>query len=217
MDIAKGAPVERARKELSAESRAARAAWLWHRSQPLCATAGERYFRQARGISIPMPAILRYLPAWRDYPHAVISACGVPPQAIEAGLPEAKSPKAVHLTPLLPDGLGRLEKRMIGLVSGRPLILSPARPWQVLYICEGIEDGLSLMEATGAPVWAAGAACFLPKLAEAIPKDVRLVTVVADTDPQGRAMARKLVARLNRGAIAAEIAWLDAPANRGPA
>lgn len=83
-----------------------------------------------------------------------------------------------------------------------------------LAITEGIEDALSVHEATGLGVWAAGAASRLPALADAVPTWIDFVTVFADDDETGRQNARDLAARLNERGINTRIV---SPANFGRA
>ena len=47
---------------------------------------------------------------------------------------------------------------MIGRSSGSPIVLAPANDLLGLVISEGIEDALSLHEASGCGAWAAGSA-----------------------------------------------------------
>ena len=65
-----------------------------------------------------------------------------------------------------------------------------------LAITEGVEDGLSVHEATGLGAWAAGSASRLPALADAVPDYVEYVTIMRDSDPAGRAGATELAQRL---------------------
>ena len=59
-------------------------------------------------------------------------------------------------------------------------------------ITEGIEDGLSVHEATGLGAWAAGSASRMPAMAEAVPNYIECVTVIADADEAGTTNAKKL-------------------------
>src|SRR5690606_5096012 len=96
----------------------------------------------------------------------------------ELRVPE--EPPAVHLTRLKPDASGRLDKIMIGPVSGHPIMLAPVNDGLGLVIAEGIEDALSLHEATGLGAWAAGSATHMPKLAPEVPDYVSWVTLAED-------------------------------------
>ena len=64
---------------------------------------------------------------------------------------------------------------------------------ETLVLCEGIEDGLTLLQATALPVWAtlgtAGLAAVL------LPDTVRTVIIATDNDAPGKAAAAKAAAR----------------------
>jgi hypothetical protein len=61
-----------------------------------------------------------------------------------------------------------------------------------LSIAEGIEDALSVHDATGLGAWAAGAASRLPALADAVPDYTDAITVISDDDHDGRRHASAL-------------------------
>jgi hypothetical protein len=78
----------------------------------------------------------------------------------------------VHITRLMPDGSDKVADRpkiIIGRCMGSPIVLAPLNDALGFAIAEGIEDALSMHEATGLGAWAAGAASRLPALAGAIP------------------------------------------------
>ena len=77
-----------------------------------------------------------------------------------------------------------------------PIVLAPPNDVLGLAIAEGIEDALSVHEATGLGAWAAGSASRLPALADAIPSYVESVTIVADADKDGQRGAHGLAERL---------------------
>ena len=112
----------------------------------------------------------------------------------------------VHLTLLQPDGLGKAdvqsEKLIVGQGSaGFPICLAPPERPLGLAISEGIEDALSIHEATGLGAWAAGCAGRLPKLANKIPTYVEAVTICAHRDRDGERHARELADTLARRGI----------------
>ena len=74
---------------------------------------------------------------------------------------------AVHLTRLTPEG-EKLNKIMLGPMSGQPLCLAPINDLGGLCVTEGIENALTMHLGTGLGAWAAGAANNLPKLATAM-------------------------------------------------
>lgn len=91
--------------------------------------------------------------------------------------------RAVHITRLSSDGLDRTDKIMVGRgASGFPIVLAPPNDLLAIAITEGIEDALSVHEATGLGAWAAGAAGRTPTLANAVPGFIDFVTIVADRD-----------------------------------
>jgi len=106
---------------------------------------------------------------------------------------------AVHLTRLTADGGKHPDepnKIMLGSAPGVPVVIAPANDLLGLTITEGIEDGLSMFEATGCGVWVAGCATRMPKLATAIPNWVECVTICADDDEAGRKNALALAGLL---------------------
>jgi phage/plasmid primase-like uncharacterized protein len=115
-------------------------------------------------------------------------------------------PVAVHCTYLRSDGSGKASiepaKRFIGPVGGAAVQLAPAA--EILAVCEGIETGLSYMEATGTPTWAALSAGGIRQLI--LPDEVQHVIIAAAPDPVGimaaRAAARRWLAEGRRVSIA---------------
>jgi Toprim domain len=106
----------------------------------------------------------------------------------------------VHLTRLRPDGSGKAvfddpdesPKVMIGHSIGSPIVLAAPNDTLGLVVTEGIEDGLSVHEATGAGVWVAGSAGRMAALAPVIPGYTDAVAVVAHDDDAGRRGAADL-------------------------
>jgi DNA primase len=82
---------------------------------------------------------------------------------------------------------GGKNKLSLGRVKGGAIRLAPAA--SELIVTEGLEDGLSLQEETGLPVWVAAGASMLPGLL--LPSIVRRVVIAADCDPAGEAAANK--------------------------
>jgi len=84
----------------------------------------------------------------------------------------------------------------LGHLHGGAVRLAAAT--ETLVLCEGIEDGLTLLQATALPVWAtlgtAGLAAVL------LPETVRTVLIAADNDANnaGVLAAEKLAARLKK-------------------
>lgn len=171
---------------------------LWQQSLAPQGTPVERYLWDVRGLHIPIPPTIRYLPANGSMPHAMISGYGLVEEEEPGLLQTPTSVAAVHRTFLLPDGAGKhdLNKRMLGPVSGKPIVLAPPNDGLGIVITEGIEDALSIHAVTGLGAWSAGSAGQMPKLAEVVPRYVEHVLVVADADEVGQRNGRALTEAL---------------------
>jgi hypothetical protein len=193
-----GAKVEAAERDRAHRAeRLGKAQWLWAQSKPIAGTIAETYLRGPRGYGGPLPATLRFLPARGDYAPALIGAFGMAHE-VEPGVIAIADDavRGVHVTRLAPDGSGKAgtdkDKVMIGHSAGWPLVLAPPNDLLGMVIVEGIEDGLSVHEATGLGAWAAGGAKRLPALAERIPSWIDCLTICADDDADGQKGAAEL-------------------------
>jgi phage/plasmid primase-like uncharacterized protein len=166
-----------------------KAGWLWSQAKPIAGSTAERYLR-GRGISGALPATLRYLPARDPYPPALIAALAIPDEPEPGLLAAPRHVESVHLIKILPDGSDRLRetkaKITIGMPCGRPVVLSPVNDLCGLAITEGIENALTIAEATGLGVWASCSAPHMPALAASAPAYVETVTIFADADADGQ-------------------------------
>jgi hypothetical protein len=208
--------LEYARKEAAERERVARAQrlnkarWLWSVRVPITGTIAETYLREARGYSGPLPATLGFLPPRGRHGPAMIAAFG-PAHEVEPGVIAVAdiAVTGVHITRLLPDGSdrerGEQAKIMIGRSIGSPIVLAAPNDLLGLAVTEGIEDALSVHEATGLGSWAAGCASRMPALAAVIPAYINCVTVLADDDAMGRRDAAELSARIQARAIEARL------------
>ena len=202
--------IEAVRKEAQEREREARqkrigkARFLWRASQPIQGTPAERYLREVRGISCPLPSTLRYLPASRpDYHPSLIATYGLPrePEPGRLEIDEADI-AAVQLTLLAENGLvkavndGGLSKIAIGPSLGTPIVVAPTPDSLSIAICEGVEDALSIHEATGAGAWASTGAKKLAALAPAVPEYIETIAIFADDDADGRTGAQALAEAL---------------------
>lgn len=171
--------------------------WLWTQSVPVAGTLGETYFRKHRGISCPLPPLMRFIGAGK-HPAAVLMPF------MDAG----GKLKGLHLTSLNPDG-SKLEKKMLGSdTMGCPLVCAEPSGCGHLGITEGIEDALSLYQAVGVATWAAGSAGRMPALAERLPAWATEITIVADADIPGRNGAQELkrrVMKMRRAVVILEL------------
>jgi hypothetical protein len=169
---------------------------IWNRSQAPGALV-ESYLRDHRHYHGPIPKTIRSLPAYRDFAPAMITPYGL---AIE-------DVRAVHLSSLNPDG-SRIDKITIGKgAQGHPIALFPP-DGRDLAITEGIENALSVHEAKGWSVWAAGCSRRLPHLAETVPADVGQVRIIGDDDHDGRRDATKLAHRLRSRGLAVTLKFI---------
>jgi Toprim domain len=185
--------------------RLSKALWLWSQRRPIAASIAERYLRDARGYSGPLPSTLGFLAARGDHPPALIAAFGLAHEVDPGMITIADTAvMGVHLTRLRPDGGGKAvfedpdeqPKLMVGYSTGSPIVLAVPNDLLGLAITEGIEDGLSVHQDTGLGVWTAGSASRMPALADVVPAYIDCVTVIADDDEDGRRHAAELVSRL---------------------
>jgi Toprim domain len=190
-------PDKKVRDE-AADRQRAKARWLWGRRRPLIASVAERYLREIRGYGGTLPEAIGYLPESGEHCACMISAMGLSraTAAIEV--------QAVHLTKLAPDGRKagtESDKIVVGSPRGAPIVLAPVNDGLGLIIAEGIEDALSVHEATGMGAWAAGSAPLLPYLADVVPGYVECVTCIVDDDKAGRRKSDELAAKLEARGI----------------
>ena len=179
-----------------------KARWLWSRRQLITGTIAEKYLR-VRNITCELPATLGFLPARKPEHHpALISAFTLVDEPEPGVLGTLRDVDAVHITLIRPDGNGKAEvakpKIMVGRPLGRPLVLAPVNDLLGLAICEGVEDALSIRQATGLGAWAAGSATMLPALADSVPDYITRVSIFVDADEVGRRYSGELAARLNQ-------------------
>jgi hypothetical protein len=201
---ARAEAAERAR--VAKAERLGKARWLWSQRRPIAASIAERYLRERRSISCPLPATLGFLPAHGGYPPAMVAAFGLAHE-VEPGVIAIADDalRGVHLTRLKPDGSdrerGEQAKIMIGFSVGSPIVLAPPNDGLGLAVTEGIENALTVHEAIGLGAWASGSASRLPALADAVADYIDCVTVVVDDDIDGRRHAATLGDRVQARGI----------------
>jgi hypothetical protein len=169
---------------------------IWMRSRPIEGTIAETYLRH-RGYTGPLPqAVLRignckHRSDNKYHPTLVAAVAleGDPKQSI-----------AVHRTFLRIDGLGKADiepnKMTLGPCKGGAVPLATAS--SIVAISEGIETGLSYMQVTGTPTWAALSAGGIRNLI--LPPSITEVVIAADPDPVGIIAAQAAARRwLNEG------------------
>ncbi len=165
------------------------------RSIPIKNTLAEVYLRKYRAISLEqIPATLRFIE--HAYNH---TADGFYPAMIASVSDAIGNPIAAQCTFLDPktgdklQGNGIKSRLMFGGCKGGAIHLSPAT--DRLALCEGIEDGLSILQsAPDLAVWATSGTSNLR--AVQIPDFVKEVIIFADNDVAGVEAAKDLSARL---------------------
>ncbi len=173
---------------------------IWRRGVPAPGTLVELYLR-ARSITIPIPPSLRYLAAVTHGPTGLLLP------AMVAGI---QGPDgivvAVHRTFLSRNGTAKAsvsEPRMsLGPVAGGVVRLAKANGR--LAISEGIETGLSVLQATGIPTWAALSTTNMS--AVILPPDIRDVILGPDGDEAGALGAQRAARRFAQEGRAVRIA-----------
>jgi Toprim domain-containing protein len=190
-----------------------RARWLWEGSLPAAGTPVEPYLASR---AIVATGAVHYLPAKPpQHPHPAMIVPFAVPEEPEPGrlVIRPAAITAVHLTLLRADGSGkaacRANKKRIGRGAGVPMVIAPANDGLGLVTAEGVEDALSLHQATGLGAWAAGGAAFMPALAGAVPNYIEAVTIASHPEPEARRLAEELAVKLVRRGIAAEIQLID--------
>ena len=162
---------------------------MWRRAIPASGTPVERYLR-GRGITIPIPPSIRYLAAAKHTPTGLILP------AMIGGVQGVNGTMiGVHRTFLRRDGTGkagvRTPRMCLGPIAGGAVRLAKANGR--LAVSEGIETGLSILQATGVSTWAALSA---PNMANVIlPPDIRDVILGPDGDEAGATGAQKAAKR----------------------
>jgi hypothetical protein len=190
------------------------ARFLWGLRQAITGSAAETYLRAVRHYRRPFPATLGFLPARGKHPPAMIAAfamAGESEPGILSVLPTAV--RAVHITKLKPDGTDKADVEQPKIILGRgatgvPIVLAAPNDGLGLAITEGIEDGLSIHEATGLGVWAAGGAPRMAALADALPDCIESVTIIGDEDEAGIRAANALAQRLAGKGVSACVKFL---------
>ncbi len=155
---------------------------IWRNAVSVQGTEAESYLR-FRGIHIPIPASIRFARlryGKRGPEHPCLIAC--------VGSVDNKV-VGIQRTYLNLAGTGKASvakpKLSLGRVAGGAVRLAPAAA--ELVVCEGLEDGLTLMQELGRAVWVAAGASMLPKMQ--FPVGVRTVAIGGDGDDAGRKAA----------------------------
>ena len=189
--IARRTPLER-KLDRDDGRRTEAALAIWRGSQSGEGTPLESYLA-SRGIDLPPPDTLRFHAGLRHSSGGIWAAMVA---LVTRGVDG--EPIGVHRTFLAQDGNGKApvepQKMMLGPCRGGAVRL--ADPCDMLMVGEGIETGLTAMQATGYPTWAALSTSGLRCLE--LPREVRDVIVLADGDEAGEGAARDCALRWKR-------------------
>jgi len=155
---------------------------IWRNAGPCENTPADAYLR-GRGIDIAIPPTFRFarLRLGRSDPMPALVA-------LVAGADNRAC--GIQRTFLREDG-GKADlpngkvKFSLGRVKGGAIRLTPCA--SELILCEGAEDGLSLLQMFGRAVWVAAGAGFMPAMR--LPDGVSSVVIAADNDDAGRKAA----------------------------
>ncbi|MHB9878978.1 DUF7146 domain-containing protein [Pacificimonas sp. ICDLI1SI03] len=174
------AAAEKARKARDLHRQAMRklALEVAKETQPLWGTLVEPYLREQRGVDIPADAdrVLRFHPACM-FGEGV----RLPSMVAIMRNPITGKFSGIHRTAIDKDG-GKVGRKMLG-DPGAIMLTHSADVTSGLGICEGVEDGLALLQAGFAPVWAMATAGGIKRL-PALP-GIEALTIFADHDDAG--------------------------------
>jgi putative DNA primase/helicase len=190
-------PADPAAAEADRQRRIRLARDIWGQARPATGTVVERYLR-SRGISLPIPPAIGYLPPGGRYAWHAPSGERRPVMVarvdhVEHGL------VAAHRTWLAMDGSGKAtlnpERMTHGPIGGASVHFGELRPDAPLIAAEGLESALSASELTGWPAWAALSAGGIERLV--LPSEARDIVIAIDRDRDGfgERAARRVAAR----------------------
>jgi putative DNA primase/helicase len=187
------------------QTKAAKGAWLWSQRMPITDATPPWLYLRKRAYTGPIPATLGYLPPRSRYSAAMIGAFGIAAELQPGIISAPQRVIGVHLTRVAANGnkapnADGNAKLMRGVCKGAPIMLSPPNDLLGMSVTEGIEDGLTVYQATGLGVWAAGSASFMPALAPVVPSYIEVVTIYAHND-NGRSYAIALATALKARGI----------------
>ena len=180
-------------KEPGTKDRTAAARRIWSESRPAAGTPVETYLA-SRGITIPPPPTLRYHIGLKHGPTGLL----LPAMVAAVTTWPSREVVAIHRTFIKADGSDKApvtqNKMMLGPCAGGAVRLVPAE--DELVLAEGLETGLSILQATGQPTWACLSTSGLK--AVLLPPEVKTVTIAADGDDAGKKAAEEAASRLYR-------------------
>lgn len=162
---------------------------IWRASRPAEGSPVEDYLR-GRGITGPIPATIRYHPALL-HPDT-----GIHLPALVAAVANVEK-KITGITRIFLTMNGRKApltrpKMALGTLRGGAVRLAPTT--ERVWLTEGVEDGLVVMQMMGEPAWAVlGTSGF--KTVE-LPENIKQVILAPDGDDAGQAILEDAARRL---------------------
>ncbi len=155
---------------------------IWREAIPIKGTPAEAYL-WGRGIHAPLPPTLRF--ARLRHPeggvHPCLVAVAISPERTFAGI------QRTYLTDAGLKASVEPVKMSLGRIGGCAIRLAP--PAGELIVCEGVEDGLTLLQELGRGVWVAAGASMLASMR--FPPIVQSVVIAADNDTAGERETQK--------------------------
>lgn len=197
-------PEDRARRQrldaAVAQERIERAKAIWSGARSPAGTAAEVYLRQARGLSLELPASIRFAmtPRWqnsetgevgRNLPALVCAMqdCDAKVVAVQCVFLEAGGRRKYSRRRA--DGTPAKAKLTFGQTAGSAFRASEGDTDELI-LCEGPEDALTLaQELPGRAVWASCGTDLLWQVA--IPARFSMITLAGDNNRPGRAAVAK--------------------------
>jgi hypothetical protein len=163
---------------------------LWLQSRAAAGTVVETYLR-SRGILLPPPAALRFLPFASHSPSGLV----LPVMIAAICVWPANRACAVHRTFLDADGQGKanVEPARMSLGRHRGGAVRLAQSASHLLVGEGIETCLAAMQASGRPAWAGLSTSGMCRMD--LPPTMKEITVLADGDEPGEVAAKAAAER----------------------
>ena len=158
---------------------------IWKSACQAAGTLAEAYLGY-RGIPGPFPLDLRF----QRLPYGSLGLMPCLVAGVRNLFGELSGIQRIYLRD---DGLGKASvpkpKLSLGKVAGGAIRLGELDGSGCLTVCEGPEDGLSLLAGGLGPVWVAAGASMLPAMR--FPPEVHTITIAADNDAAGQAAATK--------------------------
>jgi putative DNA primase/helicase len=160
---------------------------LWKGGELVDGTLAEKYLREHRGITIPLPVSLRF--------HRRVKVSGHNGPALLAAISgDDGKVISVQVTWLRPHTAEKIARRTYGAMEAGTVRLGAVT--DALCLAEGVETALSVMELCELPCWATLGALRFKKVS--IPKRVETLHIFSDGDPTGYGEAEDAARRLRR-------------------